>query len=286
MKGMKAIIIVAFFVGVTTLVGTPTAGNPPGNPVAIRGGSPRFDQDSVERGHQMFVAQCGFCHGGNATGGQSGPDLIRSVLVMNDEAGKQLGEFLKVGRPDKGMPKFDLSEEQTKDIAAFLHQRIAAVVDRDSYKVLNILVGDAKAGEAYFNGAGKCNTCHSITEDLKGVGAKYDPVALQGRIVMPRGRGGFGGGPRRSAGGGRALSSFPTVTVTLPSGQSFSGLPLRVTDFDVVLRDDSGTIRSFTRDGDTPKVEVKDPLQAHVDMLAIWKDSDLHNMTAYLVTLK
>jgi cytochrome c oxidase cbb3-type subunit 3 len=82
------------------------------------------------------------------------------------------------------------------------------------------------------------------------------------------------------------LRSFPTVRVTLPSGQSFTGLLLRVTDFDVVLRDDSGSLRSFTRDGDTPKVEVKDPLQAHVDMLATWKDSDLHNMTAYLVTLK
>src|SRR5262249_50879934 len=130
MKGMKAIIIVVFLVGVTTLVRTPTAGNPPDNLAAIRGGSPQFHQASLNRGQEVFVAQCGFSHGGNATGGQSGPDLIRSVLVMNDEAGKQLGEFLKVGRPDKGMPKFDLSEEQTKDIAAFLHQRIAAVVDR------------------------------------------------------------------------------------------------------------------------------------------------------------
>jgi cytochrome c oxidase cbb3-type subunit 3 len=82
------------------------------------------------------------------------------------------------------------------------------------------------------------------------------------------------------------LRSFPAVTVTLPSGQSFTGLLLRVTDFDVALRDDSGTLRSFTREGDTPKVEVKDPLQGHVDMLSKWKDSDLHNMTAYLVTLK
>jgi mono/diheme cytochrome c family protein len=228
----------------------------------------------------MFVAQCGFCHGSKATGGQSGPDLIRSVLVINDEDGKQLGEFLKAGRPDKGMPKFDLSQEQARDIATFLHQRIAAVIERGDYKILNILVGDAKAGEAFFNGAGKCNTCHSPTGDLQGIGAKYDPVTLQGRIVMPR------GGRRRGAAGAQALRSFPAVTVTLPSGQSFTGLLLRVTDFDVALRDDSGTLRSFTREGDTPKVEVKDPLQGHVDMLSKWKDSDLHNMTAYLVTLK
>src|SRR5215813_6971228 len=285
MKGTKGFVIVAFFVWATALVGAkqPTADNPP----SPQGGDNRFDQSAVERGQKMFVAQCGFCHGSKATGGQSGPDLIRSVLVMDDEDGKQLGEFLKVGRPDKGMPKFDLSQEQTRNIAAFLHQRIAVAVDRDRYKILNILVGDAKAGESFFNGAGKCNTCHSPTGDLQGIGARYDPVTLQGRILMPRGRGGFGRGRGRGAGEGQAFRSFPTVTVTLPSGQSFTGLLLRVTDFDVVLRDDSGALRSFTRDDeDKPKVEVKDPLQAHVDLLAKWKDSDLHNMTAYLVTLK
>src|SRR5215510_9254023 len=137
MKGTKGIDTVAFFVWATALVGAkqPAADNPPAPP----GGGPRFGQSVVERGQQMFVAQCGFCHGSNATGGQSGPDLIRSVLVMGDEDGKQLGEFLKVGHPDKGMPKFDLNQEQAKDIAAFLHQRIAAVIDRGAYKILNIL---------------------------------------------------------------------------------------------------------------------------------------------------
>ncbi len=246
-------------------------------------GGPRFDQAAVDRGQQIFVAQCGFCHGSNATGGQSGPDLIRSVLVMDDENGKELGEFLKAGRPDKGMPKFELSEAQNRDIATFLHQRIVAAANRGSYKILNILVGDAKAGEAFFNGPGKCNTCHSPTGDLKGVGAKYDPVTLQGRIVMPRG-GGRGGGGGRGRGGPQG--PVTTVTVKLHSGQSFSGALVRITDFDVTLRDADGVLRSFTREGDVPKVEVKDPLQAHVDLLAQWKDSDIHNMTAYLVTLK
>jgi cytochrome c oxidase cbb3-type subunit III len=284
MKVMKVIAIVTFFLGVAVLLGSrhATAENPP----ITQGNGPRFDQAAVERGQQLYVAQCGFCHGSNATGGQSGPDLIRSVLVIGDENGKQLGEFLKEGRPDKGMPKFDMKDEQVKDIATFLHQRIYAVADRGTYKILNILVGDAKAGEAYFNGAGKCNTCHSPTGDLAGIGAKYDPVTLQGRIVMPRGRFGFGGPRGRGAMDSKAFRSFPTVTVTLPSGKSFSGLPLRITDFDVILRDSDGVFRSFTRDGETPKVELKDPLQAHVDMLATWKDSDIHNMTAYLVTLK
>src|SRR5262245_36471661 len=152
MKGTKGIVIVAFFMWATALVGANQP--PPDIPPAPLGGGARFDQAAVERGQKMFVAQCGFCHGSNATGGQSGPDLIRSVLVMGDEDGKQLGEFLKVGRPDKGMPRFDLSQEQARDIAAFLHQRITAAANRGGYKILNILVGDAKSGEAFFNGAG------------------------------------------------------------------------------------------------------------------------------------
>src|SRR5262245_13181818 len=193
MKGMKVMVIVTFLAWVTVLAG---AQQPPsGNLLAIQEGfgGPRFDQAAVDRGQQMFVAQCGFCHGSNATGGQSGPDLIRSVLVMDDEGGKELGEFLKVGRPEKGMPKFDLSQEQASDIAAFLHQRVTAAANRGGYKILNILVGDAKAGEIFFNGDGKCSTCHSPTGDMQGIGARYDPVTLQGRIVMPRGRA-FGGG--------------------------------------------------------------------------------------------
>ena len=269
----------------------PPAGAPPAQrPAGARGGGgfggPRgrtIDEGAAGRGQQLFVAQCGFCHGTNATGGQSGPDLIRSVLVMGDENGKQLGEFLKVGRVDKGMPKFDFSQEQSTDIATFLHQRIAVAIDRGNYKILDILVGDAKAGEAFFNGEGKCNTCHSAENDLKGIGARYDPATLQGRIVMPRSRRGFGPGRR---GEGESQTTAITVTVTLGSGESFSGVLVRITDFDVTLRDSSGVRRSFTRDGDTPKVEVKDPLQAHVDKLSTWKDSDIHNLTAYLVTLK
>jgi hypothetical protein len=177
------------------------------------------------------------------------------------------------------MPKFSLADQQVSDIAMFLHRSVEAVSNRDSYKILNILVGDAKAGEAYFNGTGRCSTCHSPTGDLKGIGTKYDPVTLQGRVVMPRGREGRG----RGAG---PQGPVTTVTVTYPSGQTYSGTLVRITDFDVTLRESSGSLRTFFRDDDIPKVETKDPLQAHIDMLARYKDSDIHNLTAYLVTLK
>lgn len=242
------------------------------------------DPAAVERGQEVLTRECGFCHGSNARGGSGGPDLTRSELVQTDEDGRQLGAFLRVGRPDQGMPKFDLSDAQVSDLAAFLHAAIYLNANRRLYKILDILVGDPKAGEAFFNGAGRCHTCHSRAGDLKGIGAKYsDPATLQGRMLLPRG-GGPGGGPPVPA--HRAPNALK-VTVTPPSGETVSGTLVRLTDFDVTLYEPkSGQIRSWLRSGNAPKIVVTDPLQAHVDMLTKWTDTDMHNMTAYLATLK
>src|SRR6185436_2371848 len=206
-----------------------------------------IDAEAVKRGHALLVERCGFCHGSNARGGAGGSDLTRSEVVQEDERGKQLGEFLKTGRPERGMPPFELADREVSDLAAFLHEQISLAANRSSYKILDIVVGDPKKGEAYFNR--NCGSCHSATGDLKGVGAKYDPATLQGRVVMPRG-GGRGGGGR---GRGGPQGPVTTVTVKLPSGQSFSGALVRITDFDVTLRDADGVLRSFTREGDVPK---------------------------------
>jgi cytochrome c oxidase cbb3-type subunit III len=246
--------------------------------------TPVTDQAAVDRGKALLVEHCGFCHGANARGGSGGPDLTRSVVVQEDEGGKQLGAFLRVGRPERGMPKFDLPEAQMGDLAAFLHSAIYLNANRRLYKILDIVVGDPKAGQAYFNGAGRCSSCHSPTGDLKGIGAKYEPTALQGRLLVPRGRPGGSGSPSGP------LYMEPTaikVTVTLPSGESASGGLVRLTDFDVILYDTAaGRARSFLRNGDVPKVVVSDPLQAHVDHLQKWTDTEMHNMTAYLASLK
>jgi len=137
-----------------------------------------------------------------------------------------------------------------------------------------VLVGDAKAGEQYFNGAGGCAKCHSPTGDLKGVGAKYDAPTLQERAVLPRS--GFGG-----RGGGRGMA-----TLTLASGEKITGSPLRVTDFDVTLRLADGTTKTWARNHGVPKVDIVDPLQAHIDIMMKLTDTDMHNLTAYLATLK
>jgi cytochrome c oxidase cbb3-type subunit III len=246
--------------------------------------TPVTDQAAVERGKALLVEQCGFCHGANARGGSGGPDLTRSAMVQEDEGGKQLGAFLRVGRPDRGMPKFDLPDAQMSDLAAFLHSAIYLNANRRLYKILDIVVGDPTAGQAYFTGAGRCSSCHSPTGDLKGVGAKYEPTVLQGRLLVPRGRPGGSGPPSSPL---YMEKTAIKVTVTLPSGESATGGLVRLTDFDVILYDTAaGRVRSFLRNGDVPKVVVTDPLQAHVDHLTKWTDTEMHNMTAYLASLK
>ena len=246
--------------------------------------SPATDTAAVERGQALLVDQCGFCHGANARGGSGGPDLTRSALVQTDDSGRQLGEFLAVGRPDKGMPKFDMSASQVSDVAAFLHSAIYLNSNRRLYKILDIVVGDAKAGQAYFNSTGRCSSCHSPTGDLKGVGTKYEPATLQGRLLLPRSRERAPGDPPVPL---YAERTAINVTVTLPSGETVTGGLVKLTDFDVTLYDaGSSRTRTWLRTGDVPKVVVTDPLQGHVDLLTKWTDADMHNMTAYLVGLK
>ena len=268
----SSLAAVAFLVGVSSVGAQQQALTPQG------------DTAAVGRGRELLGQQCGFCHGANARGGSGGPDLTRSALVQEDEGGKQLGEFLRAGRPDRGMPKFDLPDSEEADLAAFLHSEIYFASNRRLYKILDVLVGDTNAGRAYFNGVGRCNSCHSPTGDLKAIGSKYEPAALQVRFLVPRGRTGAPGAPTGP------LYADPTAvraTVKLPSGESATGGLVRLTDFEVTIHDTTtGRLRSWLRNGDVPSVLVTDPLQAHLDQLTKWTDSDMHNMTAFLASLK
>jgi cytochrome c oxidase cbb3-type subunit 3 len=233
---------------------------------------------AVSRGAKLFAANCAGCHGVSAKGGPGAPDLVRSVLVLDDEKGILIAPVLREGRPDQGMPKPNLTEPQIADIVAWLHVQTYAADHRTTYTFLDVVTGDAKKGQVYFNTAGKCGTCHSATGDLAGIGKKYEPFALQSRWLQPRGA--------RAATPSDSPRSAIKVTVTLPSGESVSGNLDRIDDFNVSLYDSAGEYHSFAREGATPKVEVRDPLQAHRDLLAQYTDADIHNMTAFLVTLK
>jgi mono/diheme cytochrome c family protein len=252
-------------------------GRPPGGGIGRPGPADQTVVDPVkaEAGKKIYVQHCAFCHGTDAGGGESGgADLIRSAVVARDRYGEEIGKLLASGVPDKGMPPFKLAQTQVEEIAHFIHQRVYERAHRNTYSIQNVLTGHAKAGEAYFNGAGKCNTCHSPTKDLAGIGKKYDPLALQQRFLFPRG-------------GGRGGPSGPatTATVTPPSGPPVTGALVFMDDFNVAIRDASGQHRSWRR---VPglKVDVKDPLAAHIEMLDRYTDADMHNIVAYLETLK
>ena len=276
---------VATFLGAMVVAQDPAPvgrGRAGGQPAAGRGRGRGFDQEAIARAKSVYEPQCGFCHGLDARGRAGGPDLARSLVVLADTGGKELAGYLRAGRPERGMPAFpNLTDQQIADIAEFLHERLEAARSRAATDTTASLVGDAKTGAAYFNGPGRCASCHSVTGDLAGIGAKYDPPTLQGRLVNPR----PGGGGR-----GQAAVTSPratrTVTVTVPGGQAFSGTLDYISEFAVTLIESSGTRRTFKRDGDVPKVVVTDPLQAHFDMLRTFRDKDMRDLTAYLWTLK
>jgi cytochrome c oxidase cbb3-type subunit III len=226
------------------------------------------DPKAVDRGKKLFESACGFCHGNDATGSR-GPDLIRSPVVNRDKDGELMGPVIKNGRVDQGMPAFAYTNAQISDIAAFLHERLQAALSSASvpkdYPIEKLLTGNAAAGKTYFFGAGHCDACHSPTKDLAGIAKKYTPIDLEARFLYPS-------GTRRS------------VTVTLPSGEQISGTLAHFDEFSVALRDGTGWYRSWQRD--RVKAEVHDPLEKHRELLKHYTDADVHNLFAYLETLK
>src|SRR5713101_2204751 len=242
---------------------------------------PPAPPEQVARGEQLFKSNCGFCHGSDGRGGEAGPNLVRAQLVLADQHGELITPIVQNGLPAQGMPKFSLSAADIAAIAAWLHSQ--PLSDRGTPSTLDILVGNAKEGEAYFKGAGRCTQCHSATGDLAGIGSRYEPKAIQNLIVS----GGGGRGRRRSAGAAPPVKVPPTtVTVTLPSGRRVQGELDHLSAFVVALRDPDGTYRSFARRDSNPKVVVANGLQWHIDRLPQWRDADIHDLTAYLVTLK
>ncbi|MGJ5818028.1 c-type cytochrome [Paludibaculum fermentans] len=266
----------------------PVAGRGPGPLGAGAANSHVVDDAGAERGKTVYTAECITCHGLNGRGGndtlpaeQRGPDLVRSVLVLHDRYGNEIGPFLAKNHPLRsGRKGSSLTTEQVGDLAHFLHQTVYYTLrSGPMLKVQNILTGDAKAGAAYFNGEGKCSGCHSPTGDLAGVGRKYDPPTLQTKFLFPRSVG-FG-----RAGARTAPVKPVTVAVTLADGTFSEGELVRLDDFNVSLRDAQGQYKSFKI---TPQVKVvkNDPYAMHVTMLDQYTDKNIHDIVAYLESLK
>lgn len=225
----------------------------------------------VEAGRIQFQKTCAFCHGPDANGGDTGPNLMRSNAVRHDDKGNLIGQVIRNGFPDKGMPAFHLSSDQIMNIVAFLSYRLDES-DRRSprragadYSAAKLLVGNAQAGKAFFDGAGKCSTCHSPEGDMKGIASKYSATELQAMFLYPQGQ-------------------HPTVTVTDASGKEYSGRIRLLTHYDIAIVDGEGWYRSWPIR--SVKVQLHDPLAAHRQLLFKITDSQMHNIFAYLETLK
>ena len=254
----------------------PGAATPPARPVRRPSAYPErqpADPTVVERGKAVYGVHCTFCHGADARGGSGGPNLIRNEVVLNDQRGELIAKVLREGR--EGMPKFDIPMNQVGDIADFIHSFKVGGYDVSRMVPETIVVGDAKSGESYFQKT--CAGCHSITGDLKGIASKIsDPKQLQQYWLMPGG--GRGPGPSRL--------KPTTVSVTQANGKKTEGRLVRIDDFFVTLTDSEGLQRTFTREGDLPQVIINDPLKPHRDLLGKYTDTDIHDLTAFLVTVK
>lgn len=248
---------------------------------------PPGDPEAIKKGNGLYGVFCRACHGADLRGGdQGGPNLLRSQLVLNDQNGELIGPVVKSGRMNPGMPVMPpfptMSDEDIKAIATYIHSVTATARGQGAPPAgpdieLNIVVGDAKAGEAYFKKT--CTACHTV-KDMEGIATRAgEPMALQNLWVG-------GGGGRGGRGGRGGTPSQVTALVTDASGQKFEGRLVRIDDFMVVIAPEGGMQRSFRRDGDVPKVEVRDPRQAHLKLLPSYTDKDIHDVTAYLVTFK
>jgi cytochrome c oxidase cbb3-type subunit III len=233
------------------------------------------DDDAADRGRKVWAAECISCHGTQARGNGEGTNLIRSEIVLHDRYGNEIGPFLRKGhRLQSGHSGATLTDAQILDVSHFIHQRVYDTLRGSPiFHVQDVVTGDAKAGAAYFNGEGKCSTCHSPTGDLAGIAAKYEPAQLELRFISPRG--GRGGANRPKL----------TLTVTPPAGPAVTGTPVVFDDFTVAIRDEQGGYHSWTV---TPglKVVKNDPYAAHDELLDKYTDKQMHDLLAYLVTLK
>jgi cytochrome c oxidase cbb3-type subunit 3 len=227
------------------------------------------DKAAASRGVPLFQRNCAHCHGRQAHGA-TGPSLITSDVVLGDDHGEHLVPFLKIGRPEKDMPSFaNMPKDQLRDIAEFLHLQVEAVANRGAYHVLNILVGNSAQGQAYVSA--HCMSCHTA-ETFAHIGNKFRSAEqLQRGWIWPT----------RPA----DTSLAPGAIVKTPEGATISGRVTQVSDFRITLVDQAGQTHAIDREPGV-EVNISDPLAAHQELIKSLHNEDMHNVTAYLETLK
>ena len=229
----------------------------------------KYAAELVEQGATLFQQRCAFCHGRDAAGGETGPDLTRSRLVASDVDGEKIGAVVRNGRPEKGMPPFEVTEEQVAGLAAFIHTQQKNARSRPGGRkgvdASDLQTGNAEAGKQYFEGAGGCAKCHSPTGDLAGIAHRHQGLELERRMLYPE-------------------DAKSRVTVTLTSGKTVTGVLAYLDEFTVGLTDDAGSYHSWRIRDVHYKVDA--PVDAHVALFSKYTDADIHNLMAYLQTLR
>lgn len=220
-------------------------------------------------GSSIFLQNCAFCHGRDAMGGETGPDLTQSKIVLGDKDGSAISAVVREGRIEKKMPAFQFSNSELMSLVAFIRVRVADAAamkgGRRGVEVADLQTGNAAAGKLYFNGAGGCAKCHSATGDLAGIANRFEGLRLEERMLYPR-------------------DARSKVAVTLPTGQVIQGVLAYQDEFTIGLRDSSGSYRSWSTD--QVKFTIDSPAQAHIDQFPKYTDKDIHDLMAYLQTLR
>jgi cytochrome c oxidase cbb3-type subunit 3 len=290
-KAGTTLFVLTFAAAVLTAQGPPPAaqGGRRGGGFVPGQQRPPGDPAQIARGKTLYGISCTGCHGADLRGGDiGGPNLLRSQVALSDRNGESIVPIIQGSRKDSGMPAIDMSPADAASVATYVRSVLETIGRQGMPPSIgqaapSVLVGNAGEGQAYFKA--KCASCHSPTGDLQGIATRIaDPKMLQNTWVA--GGGGRGGRGGRGGAGGESSARTVTVTVTPATGERAEGRLVRIDDFLVTVGLADGTLRTFRRDGDVPKVEVHDPMQAHRDLLAVYTDKDMHDVTAYLVTLK
>jgi cytochrome c oxidase cbb3-type subunit III len=225
---------------------------------------------AAARGKLLFVSNCSFCHGRDAAGGESGPDLTRSRLVARDVRGDKIRAVVHDGRVEKSMPPFPgLTIPQVNDVIAFIRDQTRQLNSKQGGRrgvdVADLQTGNIEQGKAYFNGPGKCASCHSPTGDLAGIATRREGLELEMQMLYPQ-------------------NAKAKLTVITKSGETFAGTLTYKDEFHIAMTDSEGWSRSWPIRAIDYKIDS--PSDAHIEQLNKYTDDDIHNLMAYLQTLR